>query len=756
MRHFFVSHAGEDKAVASRLAEHLRNTGLDVIVDTHELGLGDDSIEFMNESIAGAGVVIILYSKHTEAARWQKFEINAAVWNEVEQDGGVCVVVRLDDAPLPPGLGPKVYGQLDASPDSWRTLIDALGRVFLQQKPASSVVCEAFGTKVANPFRRVRAEFFEDRPDLLAQAFAPPDASKAGALEDMKPCFLEGPRGTGKSMLLLSLRGRNYITRNTSAGGMALFGFYLKLTRGAICNAGLLAEAAPDPQTLPAQEARALVDISAQEIVVDLIESLFSEVSFCVNRSLLQCDRDSETELVESAHEALFGAANVRPKTFAALSGALAEAHRQIANFIRKRFIYGEICSVPVIAFDLESFKRIVILIRSHIPSLTQAMFVALLDEYENLFRYQQCVVNGLVKLGPPLLTLKVAKKLGTDDTSATTTGQELQEIHDYNRLTLVYDVEDSTQFRAYTALLAVVVEKLLQAERIPYSNMAAFLPGSVEPEASPKRLEEEVAKLCKQTASQFSKLDEKVRREKLTYYGEAAKYRILLGGRGVHRDKVYAGFETLAFASSGVVRYFQEVLAVAYYITYGENRPGVGSATLPFDHQSRAVHLVSQYNLTTLSRNVDRDGEALKYFLLDLGDCLRHKLLHHSSEPEAARLTLVDPERLGQPEMRTLQRLLAVGVREGVFQTKEGRPGFRPKHSSDPQPTEFNICRVYAPVLQISPRLRWRTEVTCFDLLGLADPSTRGEAVKRLKLRLVRPQEVQGGLFVPEEEPQT
>lgn len=156
-------------------------------------------------------------------------------------------------------------------------------------------------------------------------------------------------------------------------------------------------------------------------------------------------------------------------------------------------------------------------------------------------------------------------------------------------------------------------------------------------------------------------------------------------------------------------------------------------SLSLPAENQSKAVHYVSTHNITTLSRNVENDGEALKYFLLDLGDCLRHKLLKHGSEPEAARITLTDPETLDNLGFENLRRVLNAGTREGVFQTKEGRPAFKPRHSSDPQPSEFNITRVFAPVLQISPRLRWRTEVECNDLKKLLDPKSRPKAKKAL-----------------------
>jgi hypothetical protein len=183
------------------------------MVDTRELILGDNAIDFMNQGIAEAHTVIILFSRHTPDAKWQNLEINSALWNELEQNGGMCIVVRLDDTPIPPMLGPKVYGKLNTEDsDSYQKLLEDLCKAILRKETASSVISEAFRSESANPFRRLRAEFFEDRPDLHAKTFAPPDALKIGALEERQPCFLEGSRGTGKSMLLLSLRARNYFS----------------------------------------------------------------------------------------------------------------------------------------------------------------------------------------------------------------------------------------------------------------------------------------------------------------------------------------------------------------------------------------------------------------------------------------------------------------------------------------------------------------------------------------------------------------
>ena len=153
--------------------------------------------------------------------------------------------------------------------------------------------------------------------------------------------------------------------------------------------------------------------------------------------------------------------------------------------------------------------------------------------------------------------------------------------------------------------------------------------------------------------------------------------------------------------------------------------------------NQARAVHIVSNHNLASLGRNIKKHGEQLKYLLLDLGDCLRQKLLKHSSEPEAGRIAIINPELLGLGKFEELTELLEVAEREGVFQLLEGRPGMRPKHG-EPQPVEFNISRIFAPALQFSPRLRWRTALTCADLRSLIDPESRRATKSKLMRRVV------------------
>ena len=287
----------------------------------------------------------------------------------------------------------------------------------------SSLVAEAFKPNSQNPFRHLRAEFFENQPDLHAKTFALPDVVKVGALEDMKPCILEGSRGTGKSMLLLSLRARNFLLRCSSERDAPQhFGFYLKLTRGAICNAGRF-EAEPHSSTT---DTDVLTDVASQELILQITESLFSELAYCVEHNLIDHDRLDERRLCEAADELLFDSRDGKAISLIELQRKLSDMHKRLADFIRRRFIYGENVSVPIATLDLEQIKRVVLLVRQHTPSLKASMFVVLLDEYENLFPYQRRIVNNLLKLGPPHISVKIAKKLtsggisGTHDRSGT------------------------------------------------------------------------------------------------------------------------------------------------------------------------------------------------------------------------------------------------------------------------------------------------------------------------------------------------
>lgn len=151
------------------MAVNLRNAGHDTRIDTRELSLGDDAIDFMNQGIAEAHTVIILFSKHTQNAKWQRMEMRSALWNEVEQNGGICIVVRLYETEIPPILGPKVYGWLDpTNPDSCQKVARRSLQGDITSKNSIFSHLRSIRSESVNPFRRLRAEFLR-----IAQTYTP-------------------------------------------------------------------------------------------------------------------------------------------------------------------------------------------------------------------------------------------------------------------------------------------------------------------------------------------------------------------------------------------------------------------------------------------------------------------------------------------------------------------------------------------------------------------------------------------------------
>ena len=723
----FISHAGPDWRMAKRLTSDLRALGNHITVDMDDLSLGDDVVQFMNDGITEATFILILYSRHTAAAINQMVEMNAAVWNEINQSGAVCMVVRLDDSPLLPLLGPKKFCEIEReNEDSYARALEVIVEKVNRAEHPTLTVSRAFSVDGGNPFRRTRAEYFEDDRDLLARTFAPPDQSRLSKLEDVAPCILEGPRGTGKSMLLMSLRARNYLPEHSDRRGPKMFGCYLKLTRGALTNVIDLLECADNAEAM-------LKETSSQELYICILESMLSEVRYCIDNGILTCTQNDRQALCRDLGE-LLGVCLSSPQLGDVLS-ALGSLRRGIAIYLRRRFIYGEAIEVPTVAFDADLVGETVAALKKHIQGLEDHGFVILLDEYENLCGFQQEFVNGLAKAAAPRFSIKIARKRSGGYPSSTPSGQEWQETHDYSTIDLVYNLADAQQRSAYLDLLERFVQNVVREELGKSTTLRELLPEFDTTEVSEARRIDAIAALCKVSRAAFDKWPVKQRQEKTTYYGTAAIYRCLQGGQ----KKRFAGRNELAFVSSGVIRYFQEMLAVGYYLGSGGSQSDDAPLVISPEMQNRAVHLVSAHNLMSLSRNVEGKGEALRFFLLDLGGCLRHKLLNHSSEPEAARISLTDPEQLHEDGVRNLRELLDAGVREGVFETRSGMPGYRPRHADDAQAVEYVICRMFAPVLGISPRARWRTETTCAELLQLVNRGGRLQAVRTIKSLWVR-----------------
>ncbi len=102
-------------------------------------------------------------------------------------------------------------------------------------------------------------------------------------------------------------------------------------------------------------------------------------------------------------------------------------------------------------------------------------------------------------------------------------------------------------------------------------------------------------------------------------------------------------------------------------------------------------------------------------------------------SEPEAARLSISDPQALEAPAGKDVKQVLDVAEMHSVLQVPGGLGGIRPKHATEVQPREYLLNRIYSPILQFSPRCRWRTLFRFEDIKGLFDRAERQETKAKL-----------------------
>ena len=205
---------------------------------------------------------------------------------------------------------------------------------------------------------------------------------------------------------------------------------------------------------------------------------MFSELDYCAKHGLIECDRNVERRLCEAADDLLFDAGDGGGRLVRRPAEANSESctsgwpsSSAAVSSIRSRFPCQRRRST------LDQFKRVVQLVRRNVPPLASSMFVVLLDEYENLFLHQKRLVNSLVKLGAPQMSVKISRKLASGDTPATTTGQELQEIHDYTRVSLVYNLDDPGERKAYCGLLRHMVGNMVALEGDRPFDMDQLLP---------------------------------------------------------------------------------------------------------------------------------------------------------------------------------------------------------------------------------------------------------------------------------------
>lgn len=104
----FLSYAQEDRDVAIRIANTLRNAGLRMWFDTWELASGDSIAERIDHA-AASDFLVVLLSPHSVASQWVQQELNAALTTELKDRAITLIPVMIEDCELPQTLTDRFY-----------------------------------------------------------------------------------------------------------------------------------------------------------------------------------------------------------------------------------------------------------------------------------------------------------------------------------------------------------------------------------------------------------------------------------------------------------------------------------------------------------------------------------------------------------------------------------------------------------------------------------------------------------------------
>ena len=108
----FISHAGADTLLATKVAHALERGGLRVSLDRRTLEPGDTFLAFMEEALTESDYCLLLWSRAAAEREWVQVEWQAALYRTVKEARRFLLVGRLEDYQLPALLAPRLFVDL--------------------------------------------------------------------------------------------------------------------------------------------------------------------------------------------------------------------------------------------------------------------------------------------------------------------------------------------------------------------------------------------------------------------------------------------------------------------------------------------------------------------------------------------------------------------------------------------------------------------------------------------------------------------
>ncbi len=116
MNRVFISYSNDDRQIAERITEELKQSGVEVF-DDHQLATGENLKSRLDHELRRATHVVVLLSPSYLSSNWARRELETATLWELRGGGSIVpVMVRYTD--LPPLLRNRVFADLSRDPQA--------------------------------------------------------------------------------------------------------------------------------------------------------------------------------------------------------------------------------------------------------------------------------------------------------------------------------------------------------------------------------------------------------------------------------------------------------------------------------------------------------------------------------------------------------------------------------------------------------------------------------------------------------------
>lgn len=191
----FLSHSSRDKARVQRLAEQLRDAGLQVWFDQWVIQPGDDIYSAIEYGLEYSRVLILCISQVALDSDWVKLERNTAIFRDPQNKERRFIPLLLEDCKMPAVIRRLAY--VDWRSESAETLINLIQSC---RSPQARMKAKSSRRRlfIAPPTGTMRSDsplYIEREADAYAQV---------AARQPAETIVIKAPRQMGKSSLLIS------------------------------------------------------------------------------------------------------------------------------------------------------------------------------------------------------------------------------------------------------------------------------------------------------------------------------------------------------------------------------------------------------------------------------------------------------------------------------------------------------------------------------------------------------------------------